>query len=95
MKETGNFDEAQKILKQAHTLHLHDAKTLELKGKLLFDAGRPQTAVRDYSKCAAIEPWNMECNFGKAMSQINMGKFVQGVKDLTTKGFFYFQKKKF
>ena len=63
-----------------------NAKTLEQKGKLLYDSGHPQQALRDYTKCASLEPWNMDCQLHKALSNLNMGKFFQGVKDLTVKG---------
>ena len=82
----GNFEKAQKVLKLAHTLDQRNAKTLEQKGKLLYDAGHPQQALRDYTKCASLEPWNMDCQLHKALSNLNMGRFFQGVKDLTVKG---------
>ena len=67
-------------------LSQRDAKTLEQKGKLLYDTGHPQQALRDYTKCALLEPWNMDCQLHKALSNLNMGRFFQGVKDLTVKG---------
>ena len=67
-------------------LSQRDAKTLEQKGKLLYDSGHPQQALRDYTKCALLEPWNMDCQLHKALSNLNMGRFFQGVKDLTVKG---------
>ena len=76
------------MLKQAHTLDQRNAKTLQQKGQLMFDAGRPQLALRDFTKCSSLEPWNIDCLYYKALSSLNIGKFYQGIKDLTTKGTF-------
>ena len=90
LKDLGNFKKAEQVLKQAHTLDQRNAKTLEQKGHLLFESGRPQQAIRDFSKCASLEPWNSNCAHYKALSNLNMGKLYQGVKDLQTKGKYMF-----
>ena len=55
----------------------------------MFEAGKPQQSLREFKKCTALEPWNLKCQIYKSLSNLNAGKFFQGVKDITQKGMLF------